>query len=352
MSFSFDKAALPVASAQDFLEQCPHRARPVRLPHLGLTIFGITDCLCLGSASQAVGPLCGADVLCVFRESCPYPANEFELPDIVGKNLKTLEECVEIEEAVPLFPRGVNNLWHFTTESLPKLLALESIGYTGPYIIPASIDSPEGTVVAQSLAMFGIKDERLLRSGPVYRVKRLMLPQRLTGFDLADNMPLTGFVRQRLIEAVGLLSGSKRLYIRRVGRRRPLNEEDVLELLNEFGFTVMVPEEHALREQWLCMTNVDHSVMVHGANATLTLLQKPESGSIEIFSNRYVSYCNLHAARYLRMRHHALVEELEPSSYPGERMPVEDFLRQGNVASPWVDTLHLRILLENMLPAS
>lgn len=279
----------------------------------------------------------------IFSESCHYPASDCRLAALAVQEWRAPSECTAVDEAAPFYAPGSANLWHWTAENLPKLLALESIGYTGRYIVDNA--SP---VVRASLDMFRIPEERRLQARARYRVKRLMLPQRLSGFALPDYLPLVEFTRQKLLEAAGCLPGGKRCYIRRIGRRRPLNEEELLELLREFSFEIMTPEELPLAEQWRYMTNVDCSVMAHGSNSTLTLLQKPRSGCVEIFSNRYVSYNNLHAARLLRLRYHALVQDLDVSVVP-PGMSLEDFLWGGFEARPLVDLLHLRVLLESLL---
>lgn len=345
MSFTFDEHNAPVAWAREYLDLDRGRGRILPIRHLGLEIYVLRDCLCFGRQFQAVAPLSpSGSVTCLFRESCPYPANEPRLAGIVKEHLDA--PLADVDTAVPLFPNGAANLWHWTLECLPKLLALESTGFTGAYIVPARELEREDSVITRSLRMFAIDPARVLPSGPTYRIKLMLLPQRLSGFDLADNMPLSGFLRQRLLEAAGALDGSKRLYVRRIGRRRVLNEDDILPVLRDFDFETMVPENLDLAAQWRCMTNVDCSVMAHGANSTLTLLQKPGSIAVEMFGNRYVSYNNLHAARLLKLRYYPLIEELDPASYPNERAPVADFLLEGMSADILVDPAHLRIVLE------
>ena len=346
MSFTFDEHSAGLVWAREYLAHGRSRGKELPFKHLGLSCYLLRDILCFGQRFQAVAPLASSGrILCLFRESCPYPANEHQLAGVVKDYLDA--PVVELETAVPLYPQGAANLWHWTLESLPKLLALESSEYTGSYIIPAYADAE--SVIMRSLRMFGIDQRRLFLSGPTYRVKLMVLPQRLNGFTLAENMPLTAFLRQRLLEAVGSLEGSKRLYVRRIGKRRILNEDDIMPVLNDFGLEVMVPEDLDPAEQWRRMTNVDCSVMAHGANSPLTLLQKPGSAAVELFGNRYVSYNNLHSVRLLRLRYYPLVEDLEPASYPGERAPVSDFLREGMNADILVDPVHLRIALESLL---
>ena len=342
--------SIAVIPAHVYLAHTKGQGRSFHLKHLGLEFHVLRDCLVVGHESQAItpAPLSGR-VTYVFTESCPYVSNEHILPKILEDNLDKPE--MALVEAVPLFPPGAFNFWHWTFESLPKLLALESAGYTGSYIIPAAALENPDSVIMQSLALFDFPLERLLPSGPVYKIKSMILPQRLSGFSLADNMALTEFLREKLLNAVGRLDGSRRLYVRRVARRKITNEDDILAVLDDFGFEIMTPEDISQKEQWQAMTAVDCSVMVHGANSTLTLLQKPGSGAIELFGNRYISYNNLHSARLLRLRYYPLVEDLEPSSYFSEQTPVVNFLLQGMNADILTDPLHLRIALESILNA-
>jgi hypothetical protein len=348
-SLRFEPPQSTLISARDYLSSSRARGRPLRLKHLGLFFYGIKDCLYLGDESQALLPLEGRELPFVFTESCHYPASDCQLPGLVLKCLKRFRqenaEPLEVEEAAPFYAPGNSNLWHWTAENLPKLLALESIGYGGKYIVP--LDNP---MVRASLEMFRIPPERLLRPDACYRIKLLMLPQRLSGFDLPHFLPLVEFTRNKLLEAAGgELPGGKRCYIRRLGRRKPLNETEVLELLREFDFEVMLPEDLSLPEQWRYMTNVECSVMAHGANSTLILLQKPRSGCVEMFGNRYVSYNNLHAVRLLRLRYRPLVQELSVADAPPGKMSLEDFLWSGFSEDLQVDITHLRIHLESLL---
>ncbi len=342
MPFAFDPNACLALFAHEYL--CGHRdrGRPFSLKRLGLTFHRLKDCLCLGFPWQVLLPVHGDTLPYLLRDSCPYLANEHKLPGLAAAGLNA--RVTGVDEAAPFFPPGADNLWHWMTESLPQLLALEEAGYDGLYIVP------EGSrVVDESLALLGIDPGRLLRSGGAYRVRRLVVPPRLSGFSLAENMPLTAFLRQRLLEAAGTVPGGGRWYVRRVGTRRIANEEDLLPVLDDFGFTAMVPEELPLKEQLRAMTGADCSLMAHGANCSLVLMQRPGSVFVELFGNRYVSYNNMHAVRLLRLRYHALAEDLDPSSCADPAQPVGAYLAAGSRADITVDPLHARIVLETAL---
>ena len=330
--------------AQEYLHSFPMRGRPFAAPSLGLQFYEIDDCIVMGEEQEVVAPLHNHVLPVIFRESGVYPSNELPLPGRAQQALAKATDLIDIPLAVPLFAPGSRNLWHWTLESLPKLLMLEHLGYTGPYVVLG--DSP---VVRDSLDMFGIAHERRLPAGPAYRVQRLILPPQLSGFVLPENVELVAFLRDRILDRVGILPGSKRCYVRRIGRRRIINEAPMLELLREFDFEVMVPEDLTLVEQWRYMTNVECSLMAHGANTTLTLTQPHGSAFVEFFSNRYINYSNMQAIRLLHMRYLPLVEELDVSWYPDKTTLLHTHLEGGIPADIEVQLIHLRMHLEVLL---
>lgn len=338
-----DKPVL--AFAPEYLSVFNERGRAFNLRKLGLLFHMLQDCVCISSPSQIIAPVHDDGRLaCIFLESCPYLANESALGNDLRKNTSPPQPLVEVDEAAPFYPPGARNLWHWTTESLPKLLALESSGYTGAYIVPQKCK-----LVDESLAMHGIDQSRILYNDASYYIRRLVLPPRLPGFALAENQPLSAFLRENILSAVGgALPGEKRCYVRRIGTRRIANEQDILPILFSFGFETMIPEELPLVEQYRYMTNVECSIMPHGANSTLTLLQPRASAAIELFSNRYISYNNLHAVRLLRLRYHALVEDLDNACIPNPPQPTDEYFAGALKADITVDPLHLRVLLESI----
>ena len=343
MSFSFSPSACTLLFAPEYLRHFPERGRPFHLPKLGLTFHGIRDCLCMGSDMQALLPVHKDNRLpFIFKESCPYLSTEFALPGLAASSLDA--PTATVDEAVPIFQAGARNFWHWTMENLPKLLALEDMGYDGKYILP--YDEP---VIARSLEMFDIAPQRLLPAGVLYRVERLILPPRLSGFMMTENVPLVQFLRRSILDVTGAEQGRRRVYIRRIGQRKLRNEQDILPVLKDFGFETIVPEELEHKEQFRLMTAVDCSVMVHGANSTLALFQKPRSIWVEMFNNRYVTYSNLHTVRAMKLRYHALVEDLELDTSPDMTTTVYEHLKAGMKADVAIDPMYLRITLENAL---
>ena len=83
----------------------------------------------------------------------------------------------------------------------------------------------------------------------------------------------------------------KKIYVKRVGRRKLLGADALLE---EYGFTNIVPEDYSLQEQMALFYNADVVFCVHGANSTNCLYMQKGSVFIEAFSSYWMNRCNLY----------------------------------------------------------
>ena len=320
-------AKLGMAGASDFIARHPERGASFHHPGSDLRFFTITDCLCAGEPGQVIMPLGAAlEPLCVLDESY----NQDHGPQRHMRDLEHFPEIrwEEFDEAAPLYPLWGDNLWHWTFECLPKLLALEEQGYSGTYIVPDVV------YINESLALFGVEAKRVARPPGPYRIRRMTLGERVYSETLRDQMHLHLFLRNRLLDAVGSLDGEKRCYIRRTGSRRVANEEELLTLLARYDFESMTPETLPMGEKFRYMTNAVCSIMPHGANTALTLLQKPRSTFIELFSHRYVNYATTAPITLLELSYHPLVERT-----PLRRLTKKDknFFGSGRLAGICVD---------------
>lgn len=355
MNFHYDQNEAQVLFAAQFLQREVGRGRALRLPHLGLVFYGVKDCIYLASEWQTLMPLLDDKLPYIFSESGPFIANDYSMPGMAAAALagkgklspvsrQGMIPVKEVAEAAPFVPPGYDNLWHWLLESVPKILALESIAYDGYYIMPLGIK-----LVEECIDIFGIDRNRILPANGCYKVKRMMVPPRQDGYVLAENLPLIALLREKLESRLSLLPGGKRAYVKRVGRRKIINEQPFEELMREFGFETMIPEDLSLKDQLVFMSNVDLSVMVHGANTTLTIMQKPKSTFIELFGNRYLCYSNLATIRLLKLRYHSQMVELNVSQAPQGNPSYRDYFLEGIGADILVDLIHTRILLENAL---
>ena len=156
--------------------------------------------------------------------------------------------------------------------------------------------------------MFGISKDRILFPDKNYTITHAIITPNYNYFTTHNNIKILEVLRNSLLERIDILSGSSRKYIKRVHSRVVTNSEEVESLLKKFEFETIIPEDHSVKEQFSLMTNVDFSVMPHGANAALILTQKKRSNFMEFFSSAYIVYHTIGIQQLLNLKYLPLVE--------------------------------------------
>ena len=88
----------------------------------------------------------------------------------------------------------------------------------------------------------------------------------------------------------------KKIYVKRIGKRRLLDADNIVA---EYGFTMMIPEDYSVRKQMTLFYNADIVFCVHGANSTNCLYMRKGTVIIESFSSYWEIWCNLKALAVL-----------------------------------------------------
>ena len=83
----------------------------------------------------------------------------------------------------------------------------------------------------------------------------------------------------------------KKIYVKRIGKRKLLGADDIIA---EYGFTTMVPEDYSVKEQMALFYNADIVFCVHGANSTNCLYMHKDAVFIEAFSSYWMNRYNLY----------------------------------------------------------
>ncbi|MBQ6395085.1 MAG: glycosyltransferase family 61 protein, partial [Atopobiaceae bacterium] len=107
---------------------------------------------------------------------------------------------------------------------------------------------------------------------------------------------------------------------KRIGTRKRLGVDDVVE---EFGFTTMIPEELSVVEQIRHFMCADIVLYPHGANSTNSLYMHPGSVFIEAFSKRWALPICVHTLALKDVDFFPLVET--PIAKPVEPSVLADF---------------------------
>lgn len=329
-------------SADEYLALYPE-AGFTRVAHpFGMRYSVIRNCLCAGEEGQIVMPPGGRDGRSfVLKESFNHEHSGDLLALAIGSALLHADktEPVVLDEAVPLYPLwSLGNLWHWLFESAPKVCAMEAAGYTGPYIANAS-----SSVVREGLALLGVGPGRLVHCATPHLVRRALLPHVIHWSVIHEHRTLLLACRERMLEAAGRQAGEKRCFIRRIGERKLLNEEELLDALRSYEIEVLVPEEHSLAGQISFISNSILTLSPHGANTGLALFQKSGSVLMEFFGHDHINnVCNLAIIKNIRLLYLPVTQTVMTGSPVGSgksQSGLADYRVNPDLAAAMLDNL-------------
>lgn len=187
-----------------------------------------------------------------------------------------------------------NNYWHYAYSNLEVVWLLEKAGFQGKYVVP---DMEFGS---ELLRLLDVSSDRII-SLKAFEHNRIYVFEEVFyvvavkpfGEDLVYGSPV-------LLEAVEYIkkklpvdpSLPKKIYVKRIGKRKLLGADDILA---EYGFTTIIPEDYSVWEQMKLFYNADIVFCVHGANCTNCLYMRKGTVFIEAFSSYWMNRCNLFA---------------------------------------------------------
>jgi capsular polysaccharide biosynthesis protein len=176
---------------------------------------------------------------------------------------------------------------HWVLDVLPRLIALERVPPSQPQL-----------VVAQPLAPWQAESLDLLRFGTVPRVT---LGDRYLAMDLLHLPSYVGspghphpwaceWLRERLVGSARPTAGYRRLYVtrRRALRRRVVNEDELLPILQDLGFEIVECETLSFREQIELFQDAEVVAGPHGAGLTNLVWAPSGCRVLELFGHRCV----------------------------------------------------------------
>ncbi|WP_152042633.1 glycosyltransferase family 61 protein [Salinigranum salinum] len=165
---------------------------------------------------------------------------------------------------------------HWFYETLPKLRWYERycalIGERPPLLLPAGLTDWQ----RESLRLMGYTKESWIECGrETVEVECLAIPPhpyRNRGSDFTGSPRNLQWIRDRMLSNLTDKSGSypSRIYVSRddAPRRQVRNEDEVMNVLSEFGFVKFVLSELAFEEQVRLFSGADVVVGPHGAGLT------------------------------------------------------------------------------------
>ncbi|MEP6515422.1 tetratricopeptide repeat protein [Microcoleus vaginatus] len=206
-----------------------------------------------------------------------------------------------------------NVYFHWMVDVLPRIELLRHSGRDLAEIDWFLVNSCQHQFQRESLRILGISEEKVLESDrlPHIQATELIVPS-FAGYLGWPSGWAMDFLRREFLK--GIITSSsypKRIYISRskARYRRVLNEEDVVEVLENFGFVSILPESLSLAEQIAHFYHAEVIVAAHGSGLTNTIFCRQGTKVIELVSPHYISHYYWGISQYLQLEHYFLTGE-------------------------------------------
>ncbi len=178
-------------------------------------------------------------------------------------------------EAIWITDEWSAEYFHWMTDALTRLMAARLQGFNYPVVLPAHFR--ERPYITASLEMLGYSVIYLERKRPL-KAGTLIIP---------DHTAPTGNYHPRLLGELRALfqpaavQPYRKVYIsrQRASRRRVLNEDALLPVLQQAGFEIHCFEDYSLQEQRAIMQETKVLAGLHGAGLT-NMLFIPAGGQV------------------------------------------------------------------------
>ncbi|MEG4490212.1 tetratricopeptide repeat protein [Microcoleus sp. D3_18_C4] len=206
-----------------------------------------------------------------------------------------------------------NVYFHWMVDVLPRIELLRHSGRNLAEIDWFLVNSCQHQFQRESLRILGIPEEKVLESDrlPHIQATELIVPSFAGYLGWPSGWAMDFLRREFLKGIIPSSSYPKRIYISRskARYRRVLNEKDVVEVLENFGFVSILPESMSLAEQIAHFYHAEVIVAAHGSGLTNTIFCRPGTKVIELVSPHYISHYYWGISQYLQLEHYFLTGE-------------------------------------------
>lgn len=186
--------------------------------------------------------------------------------------IRSSTDAPVLDTVAPLIPRYPKNYYHWMVETVPKVRYLREFERQTGTEVTVLIPSNPLDFVTETLELLGWPDDRVRQAAdPMYQVRNLVVPsypeRTREDFD---------WLRETILGSVspdntsGAENSDKNVYVSRTNAvsRRVVNEAEVVDVLEEYGFERYVLEERSVAENARLFDNANIVVGPHGAGLT------------------------------------------------------------------------------------
>ncbi|BAZ22581.1 capsular polysaccharide biosynthesis protein-like protein [Kalymmatonema gypsitolerans NIES-4073] len=174
--------------------------------------------------------------------------------------------------------------FHWLADALPRLFATLQVIEKPKIILPYSFK--KNKFIEESLKVFPVLELMFIKNNEVYNFNKLLLPTHVAksgNYNDCIMKEIRQKYRSYYLEKQTLFLGEK-IYISRAKatRRKILNEQELTDLLKEYGFTPVVFEDFSFDEQVSIVFNAKYLVSNHGAGLTNMLFMEAGTSVFEL----------------------------------------------------------------------
>ncbi len=187
---------------------------------------------------------------------------------------------------------AAGNYYHWLVDSMPRLLVVKELLKQDNYALLMPENYPK--YIRQPLSYLEIKNITLIKKNEYLQVENVLLPYYLAGSGHIH--PTMVFeVREFFRNKIDLKRTitSDKIYVSR-GRqkaRRVKNEEQVIEVVHQFGFEVIYFEDYTFEEQVTIGKGAKIMVSSHGANLTNSMFMPENAKVLELIRKDRPNFC-------------------------------------------------------------
>lgn len=206
-----------------------------------------------------------------------------------------------VPKAIWICDNWSHNFFHWMTESLPRLIALNGEFKKWPILLPSYLKQFE--FVNQSLEFLNFP---ILYFDPNEKLNigtLISFEKTAPSFNFHEEIiRKTGneFIKEKSIR-------DKKVYISRskAKKRRITNEPDFIKILEKRGYSIFNFDEISFKEQIETMKTASHLVSIHGAGLTNMLFMAPGSKVLELrFRGDTTNNCFFSLASALKIKYY------------------------------------------------
>jgi capsular polysaccharide biosynthesis protein len=182
------------------------------------------------------------------------------------------------------------NYYHWICESIFRLWLVRKRADQLTLILPESYRNAD--FITGSLQPFALKNIYYVPNNKSLLVKSLCLPQIKPICDSYNSLHIKQvrhFYREYIISQKKPAGGKiDKLYVSRklAGRRKIINEDEILDILSRHGFTIFYPEKYCFLEQLAIFIQVQYLVGEHGSGLTNMLFMGKGTSILELHKNK------------------------------------------------------------------